>query len=220
MSYILEALRKAEQERSLGQVPNLKRSVQASLTPVGRSGRWWLLAFALLINAGMLSIMIPWREFERPAVDRAAASQVISSESAIANTQIPAPRPEVKLDETVRVESPSPVSPGESMPVSRPKFELQMNELPEVKETVPAVATLPKPAALSELPGEFRRSLAELNLDVHVYSKTPGTSFVMINAMRYVEGDRLSEGPLVEAITAKGVVLDYQGYRFLLPVQH
>jgi hypothetical protein len=41
----------------------------------------------------------------------------------------------------------------------------------------------------------------------------------MINSKRYQEGDRLSEGPLLEAITSTGVVLRYQGQRFLLPVR-
>jgi general secretion pathway protein B len=59
----------------------------------------------------------------------------------------------------------------------------------------------------------------ELHLDIHVYAQNPPERFVFVNMRKYVEGQRLQEGPVVERITQDGVVLNQQGMRFLLPSQ-
>jgi hypothetical protein len=76
----------------------------------------------------------------------------------------------------------------------------------------------PAPTGLPELPEALQSTIPTLNLDIHVYHEMTGRSFVVINSRRYQAGDTLSEGPLLESITADGVVLTQQGQRFLLPV--
>jgi general secretion pathway protein B len=63
------------------------------------------------------------------------------------------------------------------------------------------------------------QALPEMHLDVHVYATTPAERFVYVNMRRYHEGNMLQEGPRLERIRRDGVVLDYQGLRFLLPRQ-
>jgi general secretion pathway protein B len=62
-------------------------------------------------------------------------------------------------------------------------------------------------------------ALAGLHLDVHVYATKPSERFVYINMRKYREGSTLAEGPVLEQIRRDGVVLDYQGLRFVLPRQ-
>jgi len=62
-------------------------------------------------------------------------------------------------------------------------------------------------------------NLPEMKLDIHVYSANPAERFVFVNMRKYVEGQSLSEGPLVERITPEGAVLNQRGTRFLLPRQ-
>jgi hypothetical protein len=59
--------------------------------------------------------------------------------------------------------------------------------------------------------------LPELHLDVHVYATVPADRFVFINGHKYHECMKLQEGPLLERIRRDGIVLNYQGVRFLLP---
>jgi len=59
--------------------------------------------------------------------------------------------------------------------------------------------------------------LPQLRLDLHVYAQRPQDRFVMINMHKLREGDSLPEGVKVEAITAEGAVMSYNGSRFLLP---
>jgi general secretion pathway protein B len=63
------------------------------------------------------------------------------------------------------------------------------------------------------------QALPELHLDVHVYATKPADRFVYINMRKYHEGNALQEGPVVEHIRRDGVVLNFQGLRFILPRQ-
>ena len=63
------------------------------------------------------------------------------------------------------------------------------------------------------------QALPELHLDVHVFATKPSERFVYINMRKYREGATLEEGPLLERIRRDGVVLNFQGVRFVLPRQ-
>jgi general secretion pathway protein B len=54
-------------------------------------------------------------------------------------------------------------------------------------------------------------------LDIHVYSGDAADRFVFVNMSKYKENATLAEGPVVSEITPDGVILSYQGSRFLLP---
>lgn len=103
------------------------------------------------------------------------------------------------------------------------------------KETRPAAAPraahshekpVEAPQPIDEPPDEVLPSISEINmagpelhLDVHVFATQPAERFVYINMRKYREGQTLEEGPTVERIRRDGVVLSYQGIRFLLPRQ-
>lgn len=82
MSFILDALKKAEAERQLGQVPNLHvqplGSLPAHATP-SRSGKTLLIAaFTILIAAsGMLAWLRPWQDPASSGQDSSKASEDI-----------------------------------------------------------------------------------------------------------------------------------------------
>lgn len=65
MSYILEALKKAEQERELGQVPGLEAAQPA--LPESQSRRWiWILGGGLLLNAIVMAAIWSSSSDDRP----------------------------------------------------------------------------------------------------------------------------------------------------------
>jgi general secretion pathway protein B len=77
MSYILDALKKSEQERQRGAVPGL-HTVQASATGgPGHRSRWPLvLALALLLNAGLLVWWLtPWQSTNLQSVKQPATGR-------------------------------------------------------------------------------------------------------------------------------------------------
>jgi general secretion pathway protein B len=56
-----------------------------------------------------------------------------------------------------------------------------------------------------------------MHVDIHVYSGNAAERFVFINMRKYKEGDETREGPQVERITEAGVVMLFDGRRFVLP---
>jgi general secretion pathway protein B len=88
---------------------------------------------------------------------------------------------------------------------------------PVLTDSNPADAeTLP---SINEINVTDQPALANLHLDVHVYATQPSERFVYINMRKYREGATLAEGPVLERIRRDGVVLNYQGLRFVLPRQ-
>lgn len=76
-------------------------------------------------------------------------------------------------------------------------------------------------AGYSSLPSytELSGSLPPLRLDLHVYAEQPRNRYAMINMQAVHEGDALSEGVKVLAITRDGVALDFRGRQFMLHPQ-
>ena len=58
--------------------------------------------------------------------------------------------------------------------------------------------------------------LPALRVDLHVYAANPQERFVLINMHRLHEGDTLPEGVHIESITPEGVVVSYQGVKYIL----
>lgn len=73
--------------------------------------------------------------------------------------------------------------------------------------------------ALGDLPAEWRSRIPALEVNVHAYAASREERMVFINMKRYGEGDRLVEGPIIDAITPDGVVLVHEQRRFRLPAR-
>ena len=83
-----------------------------------------------------------------------------------------------------------------------------------------ARASLGSVPNVRDLPESSRASLNQYEVNVHVFDDNPTRSFVLINMDKYKEGDRIvNNGPIVEAITSEGVVVDYGSGRALLPAK-
>ena len=217
MSYILEALRKAERERSLGQVPNLETIPALSLPP--QRHFWpWLLVLALLTNATVLAIVLlsPWsstRIAQPPEITPSVTQPEPRPPEKTSPSELKAGPAEFALDTPPLIKEPSPEK-ANRLQESAPSI----GKVPKAQATPPPPKIAELPPSLQALPAAFSRSIPAINLDIHVHSTIPSKRFVLINSKRYREGDQLSEGPLLEAITSDGVILRHQGQRFLIPV--
>ena len=189
MSLILDALRKSERSRR----QSLGGQIGAGDPPSGRARLpvpWvTLLGVLLLVNALALGVFY-WRS---PQTSAGMAGQD------------QAYRPSVRslADEAAAPAPPSTPALTPAQPAAPPP--------PVVPAAAPAA---PSP---SELPTGTPAGLPPLHLDVHAYAAKPAERFVTINLVQYHIGDTLKEGPQVVDITPQGVILEYQGSRFLLP---
>ena len=208
MSFILDALKKSETERQQ-QGPSDFANVPSSHESTG-APRWlWVLGLLLAVNlAVLLGVLLRNDSAEIvPATAQASSAQ-----------QAPAAAP--SFSERIReAREKEPATRTVAVPTTEPAAE------PAVEKTA-AVPAQPRPqpeftvAALptaDELIANGQLQMADLHLDIHVYSEKPADRFVFINMVRHREKSRLAEGPVVQEITPEGVILNYQGTRFLLP---
>lgn len=205
MSYILEALKKADQERSRGAVPDLRAShrVAGERRDFRRLALVLLLLF-LVLQAVLLflylrgspptaTVPVALEDVALPPAPPVAAPLVAPEPS-------PAPGIVLAPPSAPVAEAPAPEAAPPRVPVASP---------PAVEER-PVLSINPWQQGSAAV----QRLAAGLSLDVHVYAEQAGQRFVLINMRRYREGERLEEGAVLERITPQGVVLSYQGEQF------
>ena len=218
MSYILEALKKADQERTLGDVPDLEATHWGERRRK-RSYRWvWIVAVLLLVNSVLLYLL-----FGRDAVVVPGADGLSGPADPVPVTPVPRVEKveEMPSREIARPREPVYVPP--SVPVKQPTARVQ--KMPPLQPEAafkppPAYAPPSAPAAVSDVPEwndlslEFRSGLSLPRIDVHVYSDDPGRRFVLIDLQKFREGETLANGAVLEEILPDSIQLYYQGTRF------
>jgi general secretion pathway protein B len=170
MSYILDALKRAERDRHLTHVPTLA-TIHASAHPT--RPRWlWVGGGVLLVNAIVVILLF-----------RAG----------------PVPGP---------TSMPSPVSPSAAPPTA----DVQKSAQPTPPESSPTAPRSAPPAP----PTPF----AALKLEMVVNADDPAERAVYISGRRYVTGQSLERGAMIESIAPDAVVLRWAGQRYLLRWEH
>ena len=230
MSYILDALTKAAQQRDR-QMP----VVQRLLSPAPRPRAHWsnvsrrlLVAFA--VNAVLLAAVLLW--WLRPApVTVPSEPMTAATESVAPPTAAPAsPRPLVKLEplSTAETKVDKPIAPrtGRDAMTARPATSATSPATPPVTPPEPArprmgtptLQATPRPAPVSVPRAPIPPEAAGLKLEALIYADTPAERMVFINGRRYREGDSIDGRLRVEEIREEGVDLSDQGRRFTLRV--
>jgi general secretion pathway protein B len=226
MSYILEALKKADQEHDIGAVPGLATPHEAK-RPQTRSYRWlWIIVTLLSVNAVLVVMLLKDKDAEVPVTTQVP----LERQTALVNDQLV--QPIQQTSEALISEAPNPEKPvlpenepkpstGELVMLPEPAYlqDSKPSILPEeeLEMQMDAMTTAKDNSQLQswyELPREFRNRLDLPRLDVHVYSEEPRKRFILVNLEKYREGERLASGLLLEEILPDGMVMSYQGERF------
>jgi general secretion pathway protein B len=199
MSFILDALKKAESERHRASGPVL---VDVRIAPPRRSlPAWaWVLGLVLLANLAILG----WLMLRKPAAPAAVAVPPAPASSVVATTP-PAPQ--------------APIAPPPRAAPTTPAYEPPPAPTPApMPESVPAAAAVDVGAlpTLQQLQAAGV-DLPPLLLNLHAYDPTPSQRYVLLNGLRLAEGEFTPDGIKVETITEHGVVLEARGRRFILP---
>lgn len=208
MSFILDALKKSENERQEQSSAEFSSVPSSSSNP--NPARWlWMLGVLLFINFAVL-IGILLKPAPTASAVKLESEAAITSESrssfeeqvAVAVDDQPVQAPST-VQRTVQGSESSAAAPVPAMPVVNRTSNTSMAVVPTI----------------DELRLEGTLQIAEMHLDIHVFSEASADRFVFINMSKYREGTKTAEGPLVREIRPDGVVLEYQGRVFLLPRQ-
>ena len=228
MSYILEALKKSQAERQLGELPSIHAphvplhdgaaSGAARRTPV-----WLALGGVAVAVAAALLLWQPW---QADAAAPAAAAVV----PAVLAQAVPAPLPMAAPPAAV---APAPVAAfvppaataapvHHARPVAEPKQETPGQAVsPPVAAPAPAVP--PTPAAeesvpgMRDLPEPIQRQIPAIAIGGYIYSKNPADRLLLIDKVLRHEGEELAPGLVLEKLQPKAAIFSFKGYRYRVP---
>jgi general secretion pathway protein B len=216
MSLILEALKKAERQHKLGEVPRITADSEQPTVNASRRLGWLMVTLMALILVGVgiylgKSWLSPQQHQDETSVTHAAPLQKPDRSREIEPVVTQPPVPAI----------PSPRSAMEPQPVT-PPLQVEDHDMTPVVEAEPEPEPEPTPALppkpLHEMPSGFVANLPPLNIDIHSYDERPAKRYVLINMEKYREGDYLAEGPRVLEILSEGAVMEHMGERFILPI--
>lgn len=234
MSYILDALRRADAERERGGVPGLhaQQPQRGDGERRRRSGLPWagiaaalglsllvVLAWLVLAPASPPPVVMtaPAPLPVTPAPAEPAPVQAPTPAAPVAAA--PAPSPAVQPPQQPALPPPVPV------PVARAPAPRAEAPKPQAAPAAPAVAPAAAPAsaaptarlpALRELPEETRRQLPNLVIGGSTWSENAASRFVILNGQLLRENDAVTPELVLRQIRQRAVVLEFRGQRFEL----
>ncbi len=158
----------------------------------------------------------PQTQAELDAVlERELERQLTLEPDPVAN---PAPEP---LEEAPSDPPPTPVPPDLIAEIEAFKDQVRRGSGNASAATSPAaskpagVGKTQDPTALRLTPAQ-QAALPAFMMTVHVYEREQARRFVLINGLKYREGDQTREGLSVERILPDGAVLSHEGHPFYL----
>lgn len=249
MSYILDALKRAEHERSgtLGTAPGRDAApggigglrpgvlilIGALLFATGIGISWLLLRPAASPTANPAPVV---------AVATPAPATAAPTSAATIETTLEAVEPQADDVETQLVDAagePAAALAGyESLDDLTPVFQ-GTNPAPkpagaarpdpalttQMRTTggfVPAPATPPPvhmEPSLRDMPQSYRDQFPSITVQVHVYNSAPEKRWIMVDGKRLGEGSTLDSGPQIVQIAADGIVFAFRNERVFWPLQ-
>jgi general secretion pathway protein B len=218
MSYILEALKKAQAERQLGALPTIHAApFQAGMPGIAgapaRTPLWLALSVpALLVLLALLIWRQPWHS-TAPAL--AAAAPVPVAVSAPPVAPVPAAASAPRAAPVPAASAPLAAAPVRATPVpdARPGHPLQAAARP----MPPAQAADDGVLSLRDLPEPIQRQIPPIALGGYIYSRNPADRLLLIDNVLRHEGEEVAPGLTLEKLESKAAVFSFKGYRYRSP---
>lgn len=225
MSYILDALKKSEQERGHGGVPGVQTIHSSSLNYRADKKTYWpyILIVAVLLNLLAIIYFIVDKDKTITASSEKETAETGSLVAEKLKTEsTPAVMPqknEPKLE--LHPQRPAITEPVTNSPVANTTSSKD-NSYPKNK-TVKNINTTSDygfPAQDREiiefydLPESIKKQLPAIIISAHVYSSNPLQRSIVINNKFLEQGEHVIDDLILHEITADGAIFDFQGTRF------
>ena len=224
MSYILDALQRADAERTRGNVPTLNArplaspAASPSLTTAQRAGlavaglvvlllvaawAWWIWGSAApQPAAATVTPTVPAQP--APAAAAVAVAPPAARLPAVPATvpaAVPATLPKIPVAEKAAVAQTTPAKPSAT------------GTTPKMEAPAPAQALAP---LLSELPEAIRRDIPPLAISGAVYSENPAQRLLLVNGQVLNQGSEVAPDLKVVDIRSNVTEFSFRGTRFRL----
>ena len=229
MSYILDALRKADAERSRGAVPGLASQPLPAALPAGESARLLPPSRAWMALGGVAAVALAavawWAVGTLQRVPGPPArGEPVPGQAPLASP-LPGQAPPVSTVPAAPTALAISVPPARPAPAAGfvpsasaalgPQVAVPAPQSPALPAAVSAAAGLP---ALADLPEAVRRQLPPLKVGGSVWSEQPASRFLMVDGQLLREGEAVAPGLVLERIGPKRAQLRWREQRFELPL--
>ena len=243
MSYILEALKKAQAERQLGSAPTLTAvpvgAAPADAAAVRRRPAWIVLSVVVL---AAVCAVAAWRFQASPA--RTAPEQIQMPTApplaVVASSTPPLAMVPTSTSTPALAAAPPSTPPLAVVPRSTPPLAVVPPSMPPLAVVPASTPPVPKPAtpkpvaarpapvpaaapeeeklpSLRELPEPIQRSVPQLAFGGYMYSKNPSDRLLLIDKALRHEGEEVAPGLVLEKLLPRAAVMNYKGYRYRVP---
>jgi general secretion pathway protein B len=241
MSYILEALKKAQAERQLGNAPTIHAPAPSYAAPRAGQGvqrRYLALGVGVVVVAAAVALLWPRLAGEPPVrlatVTPPAAVPVTAPATVPVTAPVATPAPPAAV-----IPAPAPVVQPAPAPAPAPLAEARpVRVKPAPAPVVPAASSSPQPSpqqreaatapatvaaqpvgdeqlrTLQQLPDTLQREIPKVAFGGYIYSPTPGESLLLVDKMLRREGEEVAPGLVLERLTPKAAVMNYRGTRY------
>lgn len=233
MSFILNALRKSEQQRVSSPIAALEDKIQLKQGATKKNKSGWLIVL-VMINLLLLAFLFTRQEEkdrnEKPGSvakkirtplqikqQNPVQAQVSNPEATVQFTiaqQIKNHRQKQKQERKRQASlKTSPITPPtkaqQATQITPPKTVIE--QAAKAKTPVPVVSNKENnPPYLSEMPYEFQLSVPNININVFVYTEYPESRFIMVDMQKYQQGQQIDKDMKLHEIRSNSIVVEYK----------
>ena len=229
MSYILEALKKAQAERQLGNAPTLHApQVQAAQPGVAASRKPLVIglgAGALVVALGALLV---WQRMpvSTPTTAGGAAMPAVAVAAAGPAAVPAAPASALRTaagsaSDTLEVSAPPVPEPASasarpSHAAAAPTHAAPARAPAMAEATAPAAAPAPEDSLpyLRQLPDTIQRDIPRVTFGGYMYSANPADRLLLVDKALRHEGEEVGPGLVLEKLLPKAAVMNFRGIRY------
>ena len=238
MSYILDALKKSEQERGHGGIPGVQTVHSSSLNYSNKKVIWpYILIVAVMLNLIAIIYFVMAKDSAvENSIDTAGVQTDENKTRAIAvNNNLPdtlSAEPVRQAAQAIPVHSnmsanrennshlrAAPDSNGRQIGSASPVYNSTAASAPD---TVTAKSSSRQESAETiefyELPESIKQQLPAIIISAHVYSTNPMQRSIVVNNNFMEEGEYVIDGLILDEITPDGAIFYYNGSKFHLGV--
>jgi len=238
MSYILEALKKAQAERQLGSSPTIHAPTLQAAAGASQGGKFGKPLIVALVAMGvviavLLAMVLRSHAPATPSVASAQPGPVAAMPAPVQPAAVAAAPAQpaavaaapAAAQPTVVAAAPAPTQPT---PLPAPVADLPPSVANLAKASAPeqpAPASTPVKPAVSEdpvanlrdLPEPIQRAIPQITVGGYIYSKNPADRVLLIDKVLRHEGDEVAPGLVLEKLQAKEAIFGFKGYRYRVP---
>jgi len=220
MSYILDALKKSEQERGHGNIPDVQTVHSSSLNYRNEKKAYWphILIIAVLLNLIAIVYFIVNKENSAETAqqtnvithttteNRPVIKEIVTAQSTAAVSD--------DNSEKKTLEEPSPKAEAEEKTGEIKKQVANKTETDVAAQAKPVVNEPAPIIDFYELPESIKHDLPAIIITAHVYSSNPAQRSIVINNHFMEQGEYVLDGLILYEITPDGAIFNYQGTLF------